>query len=167
MHIPNTAGNEESSVLSTQVIKVSFDDWNLIGEKKLIAFLFDDKKLKESYQKTLRHFIEVSSGIDSRRLIDFDSIQLTGAIFHEEKSIRLYTLHLGNELFYIQELERQKHPVVNSEHYKLFLEHVEKAAGMDINRFPSVMEEVATEKQRTQAGLLEKGAREGDSTSKR
>jgi RHH-type transcriptional regulator, proline utilization regulon repressor / proline dehydrogenase / delta 1-pyrroline-5-carboxylate dehydrogenase len=121
---------------------IIFNEWNIIGENNLINFLSNEDQVDVSFNQAFSELILVTNNQSSRRMIDLNTVTLTGAIFPEKKEIRLYTLHLGNELFFIQEMARVSHPLIDHEDYKKYLSHVELAAGMDINRFPSVMEEV-------------------------
>ena len=137
----------QTSVLDNFVVPVlksiKFNDWQIIGDENLIGFLCDGENLENSFHEVLNELILVTGDQPSRKMVDFKTVTLTAAIFPKTNEIRLFTLHLGNELFFIQEVARINHRLINDESYKVYLSHVEQAAGMDINRFPSVIEEVS------------------------
>ncbi len=122
--------------------EIQYETWRIIGDQNLIGFLCAEDQVESTFKEPLDELIKITNGHATRRVIDFGSTTLTAAIFPDTKEVRLFTLHLGNELFFIQEIGRINHPIVKNENYQKFLKHVELAAGMDINRFPSVIEEI-------------------------
>ena len=134
------AGEFDNHVLP-KLHKVEFNGWSIIGERNLIQFLLLDEKIASEFEATINELILTSDQNNTRRVVDFNTVNLTSCIFYDAKIIRLYTLHLGNELFFIHELERISHSLTQCQDYLDFLFHVEAGAGMDINRFPSVMAE--------------------------
>ena len=134
--------DEFHTLLIPQLLSISHQEWTLVGDEKLLQFLHDDKVVHASYHKTIHDLIRSSGNNDRRCVIDFDSIILTAAIFHQSHTIHFYSHHLNYELLFIQEIARLRHPIYAQEELKKYVQHVEKAAGMNLRDFPSVIEEV-------------------------
>ena len=120
----------------------NYKEWTVFSQDLFSDFLSENSNLKKKYELIIDEFISSSGEQNNRKLLDFHSVLLSGSLFFEKKIIRIHSPNLNNELLLIHELNRTNHPKLNDEKWANFLNHVEETAGMDINRFSSISEEV-------------------------
>ena len=134
----NSRENVFLPLVQTSTFHINNQKWSF----KTTDLLFDLFDKNEEGQKLIEQSILESNGHVNRELVDVQGCPVTLAIIPTTQIVHAYTLHLGNELFLIQELVKQNHPMLSSDEFAQFKDHVEEGAGLDPARFPSVISQV-------------------------
>lgn len=136
----------DSIIPTINYVKTTFldSDWSLFfNDIFLDTFVSeDDGRLHTNVYKTIHHQIMMSCNQDTRKSIDINSTPFSIVVLNSLKEVRFYSVNLSDELFIVQELNKIKSPLLNSEKFSLFTQHLEKGASIDVGRFPTVIEEL-------------------------
>src|SRR5690606_15600488 len=111
--------------------------WKLIFDETYSDLLIDHESLNGNVRSKLNQFITLLPGKDDRRQIILKATPFLMGVFDQEKTIRLYSPRLSQELFLIQEYQKLASSDLNDKAYVAFKNHVEKVAGLSAHNFPS------------------------------
>ena len=135
----------ESILPTIQQLKVDLDDqnwaifFNDIFEK---LFINKDRQLHVSVYQLISQQVLMSCRQNLRKTIDISSTPFTIVILNKTREVRFYSVNLSDELFIVQELNKNKSPLIDTEKFSLFSQHLELGASVDVGRFPTVLEEL-------------------------
>ncbi len=121
------------------------NDWKLVFDETFKDLLFGDQQLEKSIAQELDAWASLLPGRNDRRQILIKSTPFLMGVFDDEKSIRLYSPRLSQELFLIQEYQKLAESDLSDANYLTFLEHVEKAAALSTQDFPSEIEVITAQ----------------------
>ncbi len=102
----------------------------------------DTGELKVDVYKHIHQLVVMAQGQATRKTIDLHSTPFTIAVLPDVFEVRFYSVNLSDELFLIQEFNKIKSPIIDSEEFSLLRHHLEVAASIDVARFPTVIEEL-------------------------
>lgn len=143
---------ENPPMIQTNVLKNLFpklnsfklaSDWQLIFDETYNAILLDDSGALTSEAKSeVESWTKLLPGHDDRRQILIAATPFLMGVFDSQKTVRLYSPRLSQELFLIQEYQKLTTSDLNDKDYLSFKAHVEKVAALSAKNFPSEIEVV-------------------------
>lgn len=122
------------------------NDWNLIVEETFNDLFSDGKNLNAQIKSQIESWTRLLPGRNDRRQIIIQSTPFLMGVFDQEKTVRLYSPRLSQELFLIQEYQKLENSDLNQAEFIAFKDHVEKVASLSAVDFPSEIQVITARK---------------------